>query len=180
MDRLRLPRRTDAVFPEAAGPTDADWPSRSSYFGIVDLAGFPKDRFYLYQSQWTAKPMVHVLPHWNWAGRKAEPIPVMVLHQCRRGGIAAERQIAGTEKALGGTGGTTGGSERERQTRSSDPNTGLMWQVPYQPGTLKAIAYQDEKQVATDEIRTAGAPARVGPDAGPHHDSRPMATTSRS
>jgi beta-galactosidase len=56
---------------------DADWPSRSSYFGIVDLAGFPKDRFYLYQSHWTTKPMVHLLPHWNWAGMEGKPIPVM-------------------------------------------------------------------------------------------------------
>ena len=59
---------------------EKDWPAHSSYFGIVDLAGFPKDRFYLYQSQWTdgtKEPMVHVLPHWNWAGREGQPIPVM-------------------------------------------------------------------------------------------------------
>ena len=55
-----------------------DWPSRSSYFGMVDLAGFPKDRFYLYQSVWTSKPMVHVLPHWNWQGQEGQNIPVMV------------------------------------------------------------------------------------------------------
>ena len=48
-----------------SGHWNSDWPSRSSYFGIVDLAGFPKDRFYLYQSQWTTKPMIHLLPHWN-------------------------------------------------------------------------------------------------------------------
>jgi beta-galactosidase len=56
---------------------DEDWPSRSSYFGAIDLAGFPKDRFYLYQSQWTSEPMLHVLPHWNWAGSEGQTIPVM-------------------------------------------------------------------------------------------------------
>ena len=61
----------------AARRQPKDWPSRSSYFGMVDLAGFPKDRYYLYQSEWTAKPMVHVLPHWNWAGHEGQKIPVM-------------------------------------------------------------------------------------------------------
>ncbi|HEX3876889.1 MAG TPA: glycoside hydrolase family 2 TIM barrel-domain containing protein, partial [Bryobacteraceae bacterium] len=63
--------------PYFSGRDPADWPARSSYFGMVDLAGFPKDRFYLYQSQWTSKPMVHLLPHWNWEDRMGEPIPVM-------------------------------------------------------------------------------------------------------
>ncbi len=59
------------------GNNDHDWPARSSYFGMVDLAGFPKDRYYLYQSQWTSKPMVHILPHWNWQGHEGQNIPVM-------------------------------------------------------------------------------------------------------
>lgn len=57
--------------------TDKDWPARSSYFGAVDLAGFPKDRYYLYQSVWTKAPMVHLLPHWNWEGWEGQAIPVM-------------------------------------------------------------------------------------------------------
>ena len=57
-------------------PTPYEWPSRSSYFGILDLCGFPKDRFYLYQSQWTEKPMVHILPHWNWEQFAGKEIPV--------------------------------------------------------------------------------------------------------
>ena len=57
-------------------PTPYTWPSRSSYFGIIDLAGFPKDRFYIYQSQWTDKPMVHLLPHWNWEEFAGKEIPV--------------------------------------------------------------------------------------------------------
>ena len=60
-------------------PTPYTWPSRSSYFGIIDLAGFPKDRFYMYQSQWTDKPMVHLLPHWNWEQFAGKEIPVQAF-----------------------------------------------------------------------------------------------------
>jgi beta-galactosidase len=139
---------------------DADWPSRSSYFGIVDLAGFPKDRFYLYQSHWTTKPMVHLLPHWNWAGMEGKPIPVMCYTN------AEEVELFLNGKSLG------------RKKRFSEPvelpvgnNAGengkfqskyrLMWQVPYAPGTLKAVAYQGGKSIATTEVKTAGVPARV-------------------
>jgi beta-galactosidase len=137
-----------------------DWPARSSYFGFVDLAGFPKDRYYLYQSQWTAKPMVHLLPHWNWEGKEGQPIPVMAYSN------ADEVELFLNGKSLG------------KKARFSDPwdmpvnskvsETGKfltkyrhIWQVPYQPGTLKAVAYQNGKQVAVEEVRTAGAPAKV-------------------
>ena len=79
-----------------------DWPSRSSYFGFVDLAGFPKDRYLpLYQSEWTTKPMVHVLPHWNWAGKEGIGDPRFAKqHQCRGSGVVPERQVAGPQEAL--------------------------------------------------------------------------------
>ena len=139
---------------------ETDWAARSSYFGMIDLAGFPKDRYYLYQSVWTKKPMVHVLPHWNWQGHEGQNIPVMVYSN------GAEIELFLNGKSLG------------RKKRFSEPvplpvgpnisqdrkymsKYRLMWQVPYQPGSLKAVAYQDGKQVAVDEVRTAGAPARV-------------------
>ena len=142
------------------GRDPADWPARSSYFGMVDLAGFAKDRYYLYQSQWTTQPMVHVLPHWNWEGREGQPIPVMAYTN------ADEVELFLNGKSLG------------RKKRFSEPveipvgpnvspdrkfltKYRLEWQVPYQPGELKAIAYRGGKQVATDERRTAGAAARV-------------------
>jgi beta-galactosidase len=142
------------------GKNDADWPARSSYFGIVDLAGFPKDRFYLYQSHWTTQPMVHLLPHWNWAGMEGKPIPVMCYTN------AEEVELFLNGKSLG------------RKKRFSEPvelpvgpnvsadkkfrsKYRLMWQVLYAAGELKAIAYQDGKRVAATEIKTAGAPARV-------------------
>jgi len=143
-----------------SGSTTGDWPARSSYFGFVDLAGFPKDNYYLYQSEWIKKPMVHILPHWNWQSREGQTIPVMAYSN------AEEVELFLNGKSLG------------RKKRFSDPwempvgkkvsDTGtftskyrMIWQVPYQPGTLKAIAYSGGKQVAQQEMRTASAPARL-------------------
>ena len=138
-----------------------DWPSRSSYFGMVDLAGFPKDRYYLYQSHWTTKPMVHVVPQsWNWEGREGQNIPVFVYTN------ADETELYLNGRSLG------------RRARFSEPveipvgqgispdrkfttKYRLLWQVPYAPGELKAVAYHDGRQVAADAVRTAGAPAKI-------------------
>jgi beta-galactosidase len=138
---------------------EKDWPARSSYFGIVDLAGFPKDRFYLYQSQWTKEPMVHLLPHWNWAGQEGRPIPVMAYTN------AAEVELFLNGRSLGRK--TKGeayvipvGKKISDDLRFTTKYR-LVWEVPYAPGTLKAVAYSGGKPVATTEVRTAGAPARV-------------------
>ncbi|HUB34445.1 MAG TPA: beta-galactosidase GalB [Bryobacteraceae bacterium] len=137
-----------------------DWPARSSYFGIVDLAGFPKDRYYLYQSEWTTKPMVHVLPHWNWAGREGQNIPVMVYTNADEGELFLNGRSLGRKKRFA-----------EAIEIPVGPNTSLsrkfstkyrmLWQVPYTPGVLKAVAYKDGRQVAADEVHTAGAPAKI-------------------
>jgi beta-galactosidase len=142
---------------------EKDWPARSSYFGIVDLAGFPKDRFYLYQSQWTdaAKaPMVHVLPHWNWAGREGQPIPVMAYTNAEEVELFLNGQSLGRKKK---------GAELFEMPVGPKISEGrrfltkyrLVWQVPYAPGTLKAVAYLGGKAVATSEVRTASVPARL-------------------
>ncbi len=137
-----------------------DWPSRSSYFGIIDLAGFPKDRYYLYQSQWTTKPMVHLLPHWNWKGKEGQAIPVMAYSNAEEVELLLNGKSLGKKKRFS--------EEWEMPVgKKVSPDGKFMskyrrvWQVPYEPGTLKAVAYQNEKQVAVDEVRTAGAPARV-------------------
>ncbi|HTX38938.1 MAG TPA: beta-galactosidase GalB [Bryobacteraceae bacterium] len=137
-----------------------DWPARSSYFGIVDLAGFPKDRYYLYQSQWTKAPMVHVLPHWNWAGHEGQPIPVMVYTNADEVELFLNGQSLGRKKRFGDpieipVGGNVS-PDHQFLTKYR-----LEWQVPYAPGSLKAVAYKDGKEVAVDERRTAGAPAKV-------------------
>jgi beta-galactosidase len=137
-----------------------DWPARSSYFGFVDLAGFPKDRYYLYQSQWTTAPMVHILPHWNWAGHEGEPIPVMAYSNADEVELFLNGKSLGRKKRFG--------EEWEMPVGHNVSDTGKfvskyrrIWQVPYEPGTLKAVAYSGGKQVAEQEIRTAGAPARI-------------------
>ena len=122
LDRLRLHRRADALLrrPARQRPTG---PSRSSYFGIVDLAGFPKDRYYLYQSQWTAKPMVHVLPHWNWAGLEGKTIPVMVYTNADEVELFLNGKSLGRKKRGVRTGGDAGGPERRPRPEVHTRNT---------------------------------------------------------
>jgi beta-galactosidase len=124
-------------------PSPFSWPSVSSYFGIVDLCGFPKDRYYLYQSQWTDKPIIHILPHWNWQGFEEQEIPVWCYSNCE----SVELFLNG--KSLG----------EKKFTDTKDLH--LTWKVPYSPGTLKAVAKNGGKTVCMDEIQTAGAPAKI-------------------
>ncbi|WP_197526960.1 glycoside hydrolase family 2 TIM barrel-domain containing protein [Pirellulimonas nuda] len=137
-----------------------DWPSHSSYFGCVDLCGFPKDRYYLYQSQWTAAPMAHLAPHWNWDAAAAEPIPVYCYTNCDEAelllnGRSLGRKVRGKDTTpvkvdcYNWPGGDLDSPYR------------LRWDVPYQPGELRVDAYRDGKLVASDTVRTAGEPAAV-------------------
>ncbi|KAF0094286.1 MAG: beta-galactosidase [Puniceicoccaceae bacterium 5H] len=118
--------------------------SRSSYAGIIDLAGFKKDRFYLYQSHWRPDyPMAHILPHWTWPERVGEVTPVHVFTS----GDAAELFLNG--RSLG--------------RKAKEPyQYRLRWDdVKYEPGTLKVVAYQDGKPWATDTVTTAGKPTSL-------------------
>ena len=114
-------------------------PSRSSYFGIMDLAGFKKDRFYLYQSRWRPElPMAHILPHWNWPERKGLVTPVHVYTS----GDEAELFLNG--KSLG-------------RKKKGEFEYRLRWDdVVYQPGELKVIAYKNGIKWAEDVVRTTG------------------------
>ena len=125
-------------------PTPYGWPSRSSYFGIIDLAGFPKDAYYMYQSEWTNKPVLHILPHWNWKQR--DSIDVWVYSSAKK----VELFLNG--KSLGA-----------KQKTGDDLH--LQWRVSYVPGTLKAVAIEDDKEVQTAEIKTAGDPYMIKLDA---------------
>src|SRR5205085_5559048 len=118
--------------------------SRSSYFGIIDLAGFKKGRFYLYQSRWRPDvPMAHLLPHWTWPERVGQITPVHVFTS----GDAAELFLNG--KSLG------------RRTKGPYEYR-LRWDsVAYAPGTLEVVAYKNGRRWATDRVTTAGTPARL-------------------
>jgi beta-galactosidase len=117
------------------------WPARTENFGIIDLAGFPKDHYYLYQSLWSDKPMVHVLPHWTHPGKEDTEIPVVVYTNCPEAELFLNGQSLGRKEMTG-----------ERQ---------LVWMVPYHPGTLQAVAYPGEGGTLSKEFQTAGPAAEV-------------------
>lgn len=130
-------------------PYDEHWPSRSSYFGICDLAGLPKDRFYLYRSRWNKeKPTLHILPHWNWEGREGQTTPVFVYTSYD----SAELFLNG--KSLG---------IRKKNKDTPQNRYRLMWDdVKYTPGTLKVVAYDEAGQaVAEEKVMTAGKPHKI-------------------
>ncbi|MGA2255582.1 MAG: glycoside hydrolase family 2 TIM barrel-domain containing protein [Thermoguttaceae bacterium] len=124
-------------------PTPYRWPSRSSYFGIVDLAGFPKDRYYFYRSVWRPEPLVHLLPHWTWPGLEDKEIPVWAVTNCDAVELFLNGKSLGEKKL-----------DREKSLH-------VAWSVPYAAGTLRAVAKKDGKEIATDEVRTAGKPKRI-------------------
>lgn len=145
------------------GYWNGHWPSKSSYFGAVDLCGFPKDRFFLYQSHWTTKPMIHLLPHWNWEGMEGmegKEIPVY----CYTNVDEAELFLNG--KSLGRKVKGKDLTEIKVDFTRYEPKTfqskyRLSWNVPYQPGTLKVVGYKDGKKVNEEVIKTAGKPAKI-------------------
>jgi beta-galactosidase len=137
-----------------------DWPARSSYFGMVDLAGFPKDRYYLYQSVWTTKPMVHVLPQWNWPGREGQDIPVMAYTNTDEVELFLNGKSLGRKKRFSEPVELPVG-DNVSPTHKFLSKYRLMWEVPYQPGVLKVVGYKNGKEVAEDERRTAGPPAKI-------------------
>lgn len=134
-------------------PYNEGTPAKSSYFGIVDLAGLKKDRFYLYQSKWSAEPMLHVLPHWNWPDRLNQTVPVF----CYTNYPKAELFVNG--KSMG---------VKAKDASNKYTRYRLMWNdVVYQPGEIKVVAYNDKNEaVAEKVIKTAGEPhsVRITPD----------------
>lgn len=122
-------------------PWPYQWPSRSSYFGIVDLAGFPKDVYYLYQGEWTNKTVLHLLPHWNWKAGKVVDVWAYYSN-------ADEVELFLNGKSLG-----------TKSKQGEDMH--IAWKVNYEPGTLKAVSRKNGKVVLTSEVKTAGAAARI-------------------
>ena len=142
------------------GYWNGDWPSHASYFGAVDMCGFPKDRFYLYQSQWTEKPMVHLLPHWNWTGLEEQEIPVYCYTNCD------EVELFVNGKSFGKKTKGKDLSEILVDFLRYEPKTfkskyRLSWMVPYTPGNIKVVGYKDGKKITEETIHTAGKPAKI-------------------
>ncbi|CAM4285089.1 beta-galactosidase GalB [Zobellia nedashkovskayae] len=142
------------------GYWNADWPVHASYFAPVDLCGFPKDRYYLYQSQWTTEPMVHVLPHWNWEGKEGEEIPVYAYTNCDEVELIVNGKSLG--KKVKGVDTTDIPAEfRGFEKGMYTSKYRLSWNVPYQPGSLKVIGYKDGKAVAEKVIKTAKKASKI-------------------
>jgi beta-galactosidase len=130
-------------------PYDEAWPSRSSYFGINDLAGLPKDRYYLYRSRWNTKDeTLHILPHWNWEGREGETTPVFVYTSYD----SAELFLNGRSLGI-----------QYKNSETPQNRYRLMWMdVKYEPGALKVVAYdKNGNAVAEKEIHTSGKPYKI-------------------
>ncbi len=122
-------------------PTPYGWPSRSSYFGIIDLAGFPKDAYYMYQSEWTDRPVLHVFPHWNW--NTGDTIDIWAYYN-----KADTVELFLNGKSLG-------------VLSKLKEDLHVSWRVPFKKGTLKAVSKKNGKIILSKEIKTAGNPSKI-------------------
>ncbi len=141
---------------------EAGWPNKNSSSGVIDLCGFPKDGYYFYQSQWTEKPMVHLFPHWNWAGYEGKVISVIVYSNCDTAELFLNGKSFGAKSYVF----PQQGHSKSWNTYSRPyiaPTTSdlhLSWDVPYEPGTLKVIG-KKVGQIITEEIRTTSEPSAI-------------------
>ena len=122
-------------------PTPYGWPCINSHFGIMDTCGFPKDNYYYYQAWWSGKPVLHLFPHWNWAGKEGQEIEVW-----------CHSNLDKVELFLNGA--SLGAKQVPRYEH-------VAWKVPYKPGALEARGFIDGQQVLTDRRETTGGPAKL-------------------
>jgi beta-galactosidase len=143
---------------------EAFWPAKSASSGVLDTCGFPKDGYYFYQSQWTSKPVLHLFPHWNFAGHEGQIIPVSCYTNCD----TVELFVNG--KSYGVKGFEFPREGMERQYGQTPPRARavhttadlhLSWDVPYQPGILRAVGTSGGRVVAQDQVETTGDAAAV-------------------
>lgn len=145
-------------------PYYTNWPSHSSLFGIIDLAGLPKDRFYLYRSHWNKEvETLHILPHWTWPGREGEVTPVFVYTNYPEAELFINGVSQGRRKKDLTVGIDSSYTEAAQKSFERQKRYRLMWMdTKYQPGTVKVVAYdKDGKAVAEKQITTAGKPHHI-------------------
>ena len=142
---------------------ESRWPFKNAISGALDTCGFPKDGYYFYQSVWTTKPMLHIFPHWNWPGREGQVIPVLAYTSCDSVELLLNGKSLGVKAREFPRQGTAGGwNKYERpQVFPTTADLHLQWDVPYEPGELKAIGYKVGKKVCEETVRTAGKPAKI-------------------
>ncbi len=123
-------------------PTPYSYPARSSYFGIIDLAGFPKDSYYMYQSEWTDKTVLHLFPHWNWL--KGQAVDMWCYYN---NADEVELYVNGKSQGV--------------RRKADEHQYHVMWRVKFEPGEVKAVSRKNGKVVAVQTIHTAGAPDHI-------------------
>jgi beta-galactosidase len=136
------------------------WPRKGGTSGVLDTCGFPKDSYYFYQSLWTQKPMVHLLPDWNYPGKEGTILPVVVYSNCPEVELFLNGKSYGVKSLVFPRPGAVH-AWNDRTPVGTTADLHLSWDVPYESGTLRAVGRQDGKDVAETEIHTAGAPATI-------------------
>jgi beta-galactosidase len=139
---------------------------RGASSGVLDSCGFPKDGYYFYQSQWTEKPMLHLFPHWTWVGREGQFLPVACYTNCDSVELFLNGKSVGVKGYTFPRYGMQGrygqyAPGTENRVRTTD-DLHVAWDVPYEPGTLKAVGMRAGKVVVEEEVSTAGDPAAIG------------------
>ena len=135
-------------------PTPYAYPARSSYFGVIDLAGLPKDSYYMYQSEWTDKEVLHLFPHWNW-------IPGQTIDMWCYYNHADEVELFVNGKSQGIRRKKVYGAANEGTAWQHSTEYHVMWRVTFEPGEVKVVARKGGKQIGEQTIRTAGAPHHI-------------------
>ena len=122
-------------------PTPYGWPSVTSYFGMMDVCGFPKDNVFYLKSWWGTEPVLHLLPHWNWSGMEGKEIDVWAYSNCD------EVELFLNKKSLG--------------KKKMELNGHLEWKVKYEAGTLEAVGFKNGKKILTEVQKTTGNPENI-------------------
>lgn len=156
-------------------PTPYAYPARSSYFGIIDLAGLPKDSYYMYQSEWTKKPVLHLFPHWNWFPgqqidmwcyyNQADEVELFIngksqgIRKKKVHGEGNEGSDAVSAKAANAAA-TAANAETDANAAAFDCSTEyhVMWRVTFEPGEVKVVARKQGREISSQTIKTAGPP----------------------
>ena len=132
-------------------PTPYAYPARSSYFGIIDLAGLPKDSYYMYQSEWTKKPVLHLFPHWNW-------LPGQQIDMWCYYNQADEVELFINGKSQGIRKKKVHGEGNEAAVFDRSTEYHVMWRVTFEPGEVKVVARKQGREISSQTIKTAGPP----------------------
>jgi beta-galactosidase len=139
------------------------WPRKNSTSGVLDLVGFPDDGYFFYRSRWTEAPMIHLFPHWNWPGRERQLVPVLAYTNCDVVELYLNGRFLGEKRLEFPRQGTSGGwnSYERPPVFPTTADLHLSWDVPYEPGVLRAVGKRGGEVVATAEVRTAGPAASL-------------------